>query len=1598
MQPEDSPSEKYLRRNDPFRQVDPEELELAYRLQNLQPGDKKELLGRLIAHYAAGIQRWVEVLLVVRGMYKPTPEEVLSVTRQTFVKALQQVDQFHGQASVNLWLFRIAYKFVIENKQRRRLEMALHRADGSAMESLLLSDPFAAYWESVDRLPDKYRLPLILRYLFDLDVSDISYIVSLRGKDVQKRLSTARHELLVNPALAHYRKQIQERLDGLLDNNLEAINHLEGHLAECRDCKEYTHKLSGLEKKLTSGLKVRWSLHVISPNELEALTEAVDKETKHPQTRWKTRLPLRQVAWITGLLLTFIGLAVIFIRMTPVEREFPSLKLPTTPNLPPITSIEPRAIPSPNDGESAIVPQFIEPDFSSDGNWGVFASIKRDPTTQAILLPTIELYDRETNTFQVISESTATISLPWIWWVLTPSISADGRWITYVSSTDDSNISGHPCESSDYRSCLDIFLYDRQTGTTRRITHGLNGEAADGDSFSPTISGNGQWVAFWSAASNMLAGVNNACQQGETVVTCLYVYLFNRESGTIERIPFRTIPGVSVYGVDRISLSFDGRYVGFTVSSQVQAGNPSIDNQLTFNAPGNSINLTANDISTLGIEHSTEAVVYDRETGGYELENQAQDGSPGNGASSSPVLSADGRYVAFVSSSMNLVAGDTNAYSDVFLRDRENGKIELVSVTLDGRQGNGNSGLIFWDRGYYSLNISGDGRYIVFESSATNLGQKLNSECNQFASSVCNILYVHDRQTGSTDWISAQPNGDFLFFPKISYEGRWITFMQSVYNCSSTQFLCSNVMLYDRQRGWMTNLTNYEAGTANLPWSYSGSLALPWETWESKALAFSPNDNLLALGGIDSKVRIWQITHFGQLINQDEPIITLETGGSEYFTAITFTPDSEWLAAGTMSGAVYIWNLPEGSLLYDLSGQSDPIKDMVFSQDGSRLVITSLNEAWIWQKGENQLIKVNSISYGPTAAYGIAISPLGTIIASARGDGTVWLQSMPNGEVFARLGGHRIAVRDIAFSPDGTLLATHTLDGTINLWQIGETEAGAFSVTPINTIQSNDYVGSIYFSPDNKYLASTGMVGEITLWSVPDGNVFTISSTVPNGMVDSLTFSKAGDKLAAVIQNEIAIWGIPLNQSSRYFVHSGQDTRIVSRTLLESSASDIPQIQLPASSGGDEHLNVYQASSTLPSLIVPMHLPENITFQDARVLSDGSIWLRYEASDSPSINATLNIFEQRVGNTSVPTMTIGANATVVSVRIETSTSWVPGEYVHGDWISSLVFTSTGGESLSGDVQDIWQWDNNSGSQRLRWLQNGLLIAVYYEVNRNWSPVLEGPSQENNTFRSSFILSQEDMLQIAQGMAPLLEVTMPELGLISYTVQPGDTCTSIANNFGSTIYLLTDENGLNQTCDIYAGQTMQVPISSYQHWEDIDMDCDGRLERFEILPLPNTNPSVAVLGIKLLRLDDYGLYQSNWQYTVTEGSSLRLSHPELFYPGTCEGFLSFDEMGGNNPGLKIYHLQNGNMQMLLNDPGSPMGLIAPNGIATTITTWRSSLDPVSGLCSTTTTIYDWDGQTFVLTSQETHEGEDCSTTLPSGQDHPVYMQNVTNVMD
>lgn len=192
-----------------------------------------------------------------------------------------------------------------------------------------------------------------------------------------------------------------------------------------------------------------------------------------------------------------------------------------------------------------------------------------------------------------------------------------------------------------------------------------------------SISADGHYIAFTSGSSNLISGDTNGAND---------VFVRNWVTGLTERVSIASDGSQGNCGSAYPNISTDGRYVAFYSCSS---------------------NLVTGDTNGKG-----DIYVHDRTTGLTERVSIASDGSQANGGSNFPTISADGRYVAFDSGASNLVPGDTNGISDIFVHDRTTSLTERVSIASDGIQGN--------DKTDYSQ-ISADGRYVSFFSDASNL-------------------------------------------------------------------------------------------------------------------------------------------------------------------------------------------------------------------------------------------------------------------------------------------------------------------------------------------------------------------------------------------------------------------------------------------------------------------------------------------------------------------------------------------------------------------------------------------------------------------------------------------------------------------------------------------------------------------------------------------------------------------------------------------------------------------------------------------------------------------------------------------------------------
>ena len=272
------------------------------------------------------------------------------------------------------------------------------------------------------------------------------------------------------------------------------------------------------------------------------------------------------------------------------------------------------------------------------------------------------------------------------------AISADGRFVAFQSNANN-------LVPGETNLGTDIFLRDREAGTTERVSLADDGGQADNGSFLPAISAGGRFVAFESYAANLVPGDTNRTVD---------VFVRDRRTRRTERVSVST-GGAQAGGAYLAAMSADGRFVAF-------------DSGAADLVPGD-----ANGVA--------DVFVRDRQEGTTERVSVGPGGRQANRQSESSAISAGGRFVAFVSYASNLVPGDTNGVGDVFVRDRLNRRTERVSVGRGGVQGNGDPGLY--------PTISPGGLFVAFDSLASNL---VPGDTNGTYDA-----FLRDRLTGTTE-------------------------------------------------------------------------------------------------------------------------------------------------------------------------------------------------------------------------------------------------------------------------------------------------------------------------------------------------------------------------------------------------------------------------------------------------------------------------------------------------------------------------------------------------------------------------------------------------------------------------------------------------------------------------------------------------------------------------------------------------------------------------------------------------------------------------------------------------------------------------------
>ncbi len=364
------------------------------------------------------------------------------------------------------------------------------------------------------------------------------------------------------------------------------------------------------------------------------------------------------------------------------------------------------------------------------------------------------------------------------------SLSGDGTVMAFASDADD-------LIPGDLNGCSDVFLYDTARDRLQRISR--SPRATAGPSLQPALSADGCWLAFTSFSRDLQTPADSAPWSD--------IFLWDRRTQSMERIS-STISGTEPSGSSsQPALSGDGRLVVYTTS--------------------------ADDIVDGDDNGRSDVLLFDRQTGLTQLISSRSDHRSGNGHSQHPVISGDGRTVAYLSAADDLVPGDHNDTTDLFIHDLTTGATRRVDLSVPDRPFAGGPGRA------PSLSLSWDGSTLAFV--ARHAAGALAAPSDPRAAPQSRV-YLTDIASGRTQLASVDASGaplsESCFDVSLSHDGKLLAFSSSL----SAPY--RDVLLFDRCSG-RTRALPLEAGEP-----CSGDQWLPRLAGDGSRLALVSNREL----------------------------------------------------------------------------------------------------------------------------------------------------------------------------------------------------------------------------------------------------------------------------------------------------------------------------------------------------------------------------------------------------------------------------------------------------------------------------------------------------------------------------------------------------------------------------------------------------------------------------------------------------------------------------------------------------------------------------------------------------------------------------------
>lgn len=515
-------------------------------------------------------------------------------------------------------------------------------------------------------------------------------------------------------------------------------------------------------------------------------------------------------------------------------------------------------------------------------------------------------------------------------------LSDDGRYVVFQSEA--SNL-----VAGDTNGVSDIFLRDRQAGTTTRISVTAGGVQADAASVTPSISADGSVIVFSSSATNLWP------RDPKGFLCSLYVY--NRPAASLACASLALSGGLAGSGFYDPAISSNGRYVVFRSAS--------------------------NDLVSGDTNGQVDVFVRDLQTGQYERVNLPA-GGQANGPSYSPAISADGRYVTYNSSATNLVPGDTNNFADIFLYDRQAGTTARVSLAHDGAQPNNHS---------EASAISADGRWLVFTSTAENLVPNPPWICQRTGlgpDCVVSNVYVRDLLDGEIRLLTGGNGGSAT----ISEDGRYVALSNTSDVCPGLNHSIVRVDLLTGERICISQASDGSpadhhsyapgisaSGRSIVYWSEAGNLVANDKNNASDIFLFEEQEPFAGLS-----IRHLEVTQGVGNITEVGPAGVPPVAGKPTFVRVYLDCGSGCTGLAGVSGVLEVTSAAQTQAIQPLNGpvtaRSNP--DWITQRDDLDATLNFTLPAELSQGTVTLTVRVGwatasvNIAYGPAAPLRLA--------------------------------------------------------------------------------------------------------------------------------------------------------------------------------------------------------------------------------------------------------------------------------------------------------------------------------------------------------------------------------------------------------------------------------------------------------------------------------------------------------------------------------------------------------------------------------------------------------------------------------------------------